>query len=440
MENVKRNIKGDNQMRYAVIGTGSRAEMYYKALVENDEIAEENELAALMDLNQSRMDYVNKELELNLPCYKPHQFEEMVENESIDGIVVTTKDSHHHEYIIKGLKNDLKVITEKPMTTNEEKNQAIIDAMEETGNDLTVTFNYRYSPYRSKIKELLQDGVIGEVTMVEFHWYLDTTHGADYYRRWHGEKRNSGSLWVHKSTHHFDLVNWWLEAEPEEVFAFGEKRFYKPETFDYRIRCNDCDAADDCSFYLDMSSSDKLSGMYLDAEDEDGYLRDRCVFSPEINIWDTRALTVKYNNSALMSYSLNNYAPYEGYKIAFIGTEGRIEQDVVEASYISGHDGELERRTPENNVRLEVFPLFEESYKIDVQVEEGGHGGGDVRLLKDIFLENHSDDPLQRKAGGFDGAMSILTGIAARRSIEKNKPVKINELVKLPSKFRQSFK
>ncbi|GAB6099535.1 Gfo/Idh/MocA family oxidoreductase [Halanaerocella petrolearia] len=417
-------------MRYAIIGTGSRSVMYYEALVENEEISSENELVALMDLNQTRMDYVNKTLELDLPTYKPYQFDEMITNENIEGVVVTTKDSHHHEYIIKGLKEGLKVITEKPMTTNEEKCQEIMDTIEETGNDLTVTFNYRYSPYRSKIKELIQDGVIGDITLVEFHWYLDTTHGADYYRRWHGEKRNSGSLWVHKATHHFDLVNWWLDADPQEVFAFGEQRFYKPETYQYRLRCKTCDIADECGFYLDMSSSDKLTGLYLVAEEEDGYFRDRCVFSPEINIWDTRALTVKYDNSALLSYSLNNYAPYEGYKVAFVGTEGRIEQDVVEASYISGHDGKLERRTPDNNIHLEVFPLFDESYEVDVEVEEGGHGGGDIRLLKDIFLADNEDDPLGRQAGGRDGAMSILTGIAARRSIEKEKATKIDELVK----------
>ncbi|PRX28279.1 putative dehydrogenase [Orenia metallireducens] len=417
-------------MRYAIIGTGSRSSMYYEALVKNEEISKENELVALMDLNQSRMDYVNKTLGLNLPTYQPYQFEEMLETEKIEGIVVTTKDSHHHEYIIKGLKKGLKVITEKPMTTNEEKCQEIIDTMEETGNDLIVTFNYRYSPYRSKVKELIQDGVIGDLTLVEFHWFLDTTHGADYYRRWHGEKRNSGSLWVHKSTHHFDLVNWWLDAKPEEVFAFGEKRFYKPETFQYRLRCKTCDVADDCKFYLDMSSSKKLTGLYLEAEAEDGYFRDRCVFSPEINIWDTRALTVKYDNSALLSYSLNNYAPYEGYKVAFVGTKGRIEQDVIEASYISGHDGKLERRTLDNNVRLEVFPLFAESYEVEVEVSKGGHGGGDIRLLKDIFLDTDQEDPLNRKAGGIDGAMSILTGIAARRSIEKEQLIKINDLVK----------
>ena len=413
-------------MRYAVIGTGSRAAMYYNALTEQETISAEHDLVALLDLNQTRMDYVNEKLGMNLPAYKPHQFEQMIEKEKIEGIIVTTKDCHHHEYIIKGLKNDLKVITEKPMTTDEYKCQDIMDAREETGNDLTVTFNYRYSPYRSKIKELLQQGIIGDITMVEFHWYLDTTHGADYYRRWHRQKNNSGSLLVHKATHHFDLVNWWIDSYPTRVFAMGEKNFYQPETFPYHERCLTCDMTDECKFNIDLTVSQKLTDLYIEAEEEDGYFRDRCVFSPEIDIWDTRALTVSYDNDVLLSYSLNNYAPYEGYKVAFIGTEGRLEQDVIEASYISGHDGKLERRTPDNNVRLEVFPLFEESYEVDVEVSEGGHGGGDIRLLKDIFLDDNTEDPLERKAGGLDGAMSILTGVAARRSIEWDRAVDID--------------
>lgn len=419
-------------MRYAVIGTGSRAGMYYKALVNNEEISRDNELAALMDLNQKRMDYVNSELGTDLPTYQPHQFLEMISQENIEGIVVTTKDAHHHEFIIKGLKKGLKVITEKPMTTDENKCQQIVDTMAAADSDLTVTFNYRYSPYRSKVKELLQAGIIGRVTLVEFHWYLDTTHGADYYRRWHRNKSNSGSLLVHKATHHFDLVNWWLDSYPEQVFALGEKNFYKPVTFPYHLRCANCDMTEECNFYLELESSQKLTDLYRNAEKEDGYFRDQCVFSPDIDIWDTRALTVGYDDRIMMSYSLNNYAPYEGYKVAFVGTEGRLEQEVVEASYISGHDGELVRQTPENNARLEVFPLFDESYEVEVDIPEGGHGGGDIRLLKDVFLEDNPDDPLNRKAGGIDGAMSILTGIAARRSIEQKQAVKINDLVTFP--------
>ncbi len=420
-------------MRYAIIGTGARSAMFYEALCGMEEIKEKHRLVALLDYNQKRMDYVKKQTGLDIPTYKPHQFDEMIEREKVEGIIITTKDSHHHHYIIKGLKKGQKVITEKPITTDEEKCREILKTMEETGNEeLIVTFNYRYSPYRSQVKELLQEGIIGRVTMVEFHWFLDTTHGADYYRRWHRNKENSGSLLVHKATHHFDLVNWWLDSYPEKVAAMGKKNFYRPETFPARLRCSSCDVTEGCNFYLDLSASSELTGLYLEAEREDGYFRDACVFSPETDIWDTRTVMASYHNGALLSYSLNNYAPYEGYKIAFIGTEGRLEQDVIEASYISGHDGRLERRAAEHQVRMEVFPLFKESYTIEAELGEGEHGGGDIRLLKDIFLENKETDPLRRKAGAVDGALSILTGIAARRSIEQGRIININELMDFP--------
>ena len=78
-----------------------------------------------------------------------------------------------------------------------------------------MTFNYRYSPPRTQVKDLLMSGVIGDILSVDFHWMLDTHHGADYFRRWHRNKQNSGGLMVHKATHHFDLVNWWLSSVPE---------------------------------------------------------------------------------------------------------------------------------------------------------------------------------------------------------------------------------
>ena len=52
---------------------------------------------------------------------------------------------------------------------------------------------------------------------------------ADYFRRWHRDKRNSGGLLVHKATHHFDLINFWLGSAPELVMALGGLRFYGHE-------------------------------------------------------------------------------------------------------------------------------------------------------------------------------------------------------------------
>ena len=120
------------------------------------------------------------------------------------------------------------MITEKPMTIDAARCRRILDAVRRTGRRVTVTFNYRYNPVHEEVRRLLADGEIGEIGSVHFEWLLDVRHGADYFRRWHRDKANSGGLLVHKASHHFDLVNWWLGARPTQVYAQGRLFFYGP--------------------------------------------------------------------------------------------------------------------------------------------------------------------------------------------------------------------
>ncbi|MCC8144378.1 MAG: Gfo/Idh/MocA family oxidoreductase, partial [Tannerellaceae bacterium] len=164
-------------------------------------------------------------------------------------LIVCTVDATHHEFIIKGMEMGCNVLTEKPMTTDETKVQAIIDAEKRTGKHCRVTFNYRYSPHRAKMWELLRAGEIGDLTSIDFHWYLDTSHGADYFRRWHRLAENGGSLWLHKASHHFDLLNWWIESDPETVFATGSLDFYGKNGPFRAENCRNCPHTKACDFY-----------------------------------------------------------------------------------------------------------------------------------------------------------------------------------------------
>ena len=235
-----------SKKRYAIIGTGSRYRMFADALTTT--FAEHNELVAFCDSNPGRMAVANERLKEEhgvepVATYSPSDFDKMIEEQRIDAVVVTTVDRTHHNYLIRAMELGCDAITEKPMTTDCPKCQAVLDAVERTGKDLRVTFNYRYAPRNSKVKELLMEGVIGEVKSVHFEWLLDTKHGADYFRRWHRDKRNSGGLMVHKSTHHFDLVNWWLDAQPETVYADGGLVFYGRENAEERGVKNSTTAA-----------------------------------------------------------------------------------------------------------------------------------------------------------------------------------------------------
>lgn len=419
--------------------------MYLKALASSH--SEYGELVALCDTNSVRLDFANEQLSTEfgyhaVPTYAPRDFETMISRERVDTVIVTSMDRTHHTYIVKALEAGCDAVSEKPMTIDAEKCAAINAAIDRSGKNLTVTFNYRYAPRNSRVKEVLLSGEIGEVKSVHFEWLLDTSHGADYFRRWHRDKRNSGGLMVHKATHHFDLVNWWLDSTPREVFAFGDLVFYGKENAEARgvsefyDRSTGNPVARHDPFALHMDKNDKLRRTYLEAESEDGYRRDQSVFSDGISIEDDMSVLVKYNSGAAMSYHLTAYSPWEGFRIAFNGTKGRLEYNVTEVSYIStsdsdihgeysiGHTGHAAEVPAElilhRHWQAPEHLVFDES-------DESGHGGGDKRLLDDVF-KGPGDDPLARAADHTAGTDSILTGIAANMSMAQKRPIDVNTL------------
>jgi predicted dehydrogenase len=280
---------------------------------------------------------------------------------------------------------------------------------------------------------MLMANAIGDVLSVDFTWLLNTVHGADYFRRWHSRKEISGGLMVHKATHHFDLVNWWLGAQPELVWAHGKHEYYTPAMAkrmglkSHHERCRTCPEKKECSFYFDLSADPGLKALYWDNEHHDGYFRDQCVWRPEINIEDTMNVIVRYNTGATLNYSLNAFNAWEGYRIAFNGTKGRLEHEIVEQAYVAGAtmtQGGIE----EEGVRTRLIPLRSEAQDIEPWTGTGGHGGGDDVMLNEIFGVAQADK-YKRVSDERAGAYSILVGAAANRCFETGQPVKIGELV-----------
>ena len=103
-------------------------------------------------------------------------------------MIVTSPDATHHEYVTASLLAGRDVVVEKPLTTTVQGARAIAQAAGSSDAQAIVTFNYRYSPRNSALRQLLASGAIGTVTSVHFEWVLDTVHGADYFRRWHRDK------------------------------------------------------------------------------------------------------------------------------------------------------------------------------------------------------------------------------------------------------------
>ncbi|MEU9632068.1 Gfo/Idh/MocA family oxidoreductase [Streptomyces luteogriseus] len=437
-------------LRAVVVGTGHRARLFTRALARRPG----HVVAALCDPNPTRMAFHNRLLaETGAPAatpWEPDRFTALLAEEGIDEVVVTTVDAEHDRYIVPALKAGCRVVTEKPMTVDAERCSRILATVRETGNSLTVAFNYRFNPVHEKVRALLADGAVGEVLSVHFEWLLDVRHGADYFRRWHREKRHSGGLLVHKSSHHFDLVNWWLADEPREAFGYGRLAFYGPEAGERHGLRRDYDrahgaepAADD-PFALDLAADPTLRALYLDAERDDGYLRDRNVFGGPVTIEDDMSVLVRYARGATVTYHLTAYSPWEGYRVMFNGSAGRLELEVEESrwqpprSRITSAVGAVHGDTAAEHAggaRLTLRPLWQPPVDVPLAVAHEAHGGGDPRMLDALFGPVGQAGPPDTAAATHptaterDGALALAVGLAANRSLETGRPVRTDELI-----------
>jgi predicted dehydrogenase len=399
--------------RYAIVGTGYRATMYLDAIA--SEYRRVAQLVGMCDTCQARMDFHNKRLAEQFrfqaaPTFVADQFDQMIRQTRPDWLIVTSPDHTHDDYIIRAMHHGCDVICEKPLTIDAPRLRAIIHAIEKTRRSLRVTFNLRYAPHTTKLWEVINAGTIGKPLAVDFSWVLDTDHGADYFRRWHAKKHESGGLLVHKATHHFDLVNWWIGSVPQRVFAIGALQFYGQTRADVPAE----------PFFMPPESLDPIQqGLYFgQALSESGYIRNQDVFGQHVTIEDTMALVCRYRNGVVMNHSLVCYSPWEGFRVAITGTKGRAEL--------------FDRSTPHSQQTLTIYPMFGQAYEEPLPKIEAVHGGADPHLFRRLFDPDAPPDPFKRDAGYVDGAASVLLGIAANESIRTGHPIDVDDLFKLP--------
>lgn len=425
---------------YAAVGTGGRIPMFIDPIANT--YRESCELVGLCDPSETRRTYHQKRLSADyalppVPLYS--DFDVMLREQKPDVVIVCTPDYLHHEYVVKALEFGADVICEKPLTTDAGRCRLIFDAVARTGRKVRTTFNMRWTPGISRVRQLIASGEIGQVRHVDFEYYLNTSHGADYFRRWHSQKEYSGGLLLHKSTHHLDVINWWLNGIPSEVFAMGGLVFYGRENAIARgeehlttyERYTGSGPALGDPFRLVLDDDPTLRALYLDGEKDSGYIRDRNVFRSGIDIEDTMSLMIRYRTGQVVNYSLNAYCPDEGFRVSICGDRGRIDYVEKHASHIITGDKDVHTGGDEYSMHLRIQKHFGAPVEMDIPVAQGSHGGGDALIQEQMFSAHPPADVLGRNAGHEQGAASILIGAAANISMKTGQLVRIDELLPL---------
>ena len=394
--------------RLAIVGAGQRCYEFFATKIK-EKYSDTTEIVGVYDNNIKRAEYFQKTINANIKVFD--DFDKMLDETKPDTVLVTTVDGLHHKYIIQALDKGYDVLSEKPLTTTEENCFAIREAEKRSGKKVSVTFNCRFMPYFTRIKEILMSGVIGKPLSIHYEYVLNTQHGGDYFKRWHRFMKNSGGMMVHKATHHFDIINWLLQDDPVSVSAQGARLYFGNDDRPHGERCSDCQYADTCESYVCLSQYENVKEMYFNSENVDGYLRDHCSFKSDTDIYDSMSVSVSYKKGTLLTYSLNLFSTDEGYTLNIIGEKGRIEA----STFFAGDKHKLIVKYRNGRVDEITFPK-----------SKGGHDGGDDRML-DMFFGGLTDDPLGQCSDSYDGIKSALIGISANRSIKEGKRIELTE-------------
>ena len=399
--------------RFVIVGAGFRCyHMFAKTI--RDRFSDRCKLVGVCDPNYKRAQIYIDTIDKDMKYYE--DFDKMLAELKPDAVLVTTPDGLHHKYIIKALEAGIDVYTEKPLTTTKENCEAIRDAERKSGKKVTITFNCRFVPYFAKLKEVVNSGIIGTPLSINYDYHLPYTHGGDYFKRWHRHMEKSGGMLVHKSTHHFDVMNWILGDDPESVIAQANRVYYGNDDRPHGERCMQCQYKETCTSF-DWYEDDKedIQLLYFGPEDVDNYHRDHCVFKPDTDIYDNMSVSVKYTRGAILTYTLHMFSPSEGFRINITGTKGRIEFNSFD--YDKGPDNVIVAFTDDKCV-----------HKISVPKASGMHAGGDDRMLEMFFGDR--PDPLGQCSTSYDGIKSAMIGISANQSIKEGKRIELTEFLK----------
>lgn len=313
--------------------------------------------------------------------------DEMLNRESLDGVLIGTRCTLHTRMAMKVLAKRLPLFLEKPVATCMEDLLKLKRASDQAASETVVSFPLRVTPLVLLAKEIIQSGKIGTVEHVQA--YNNVPYGGVYYHNWYRDEREAGGLILQKATHDFDYINSLLDRKPIAIGAMKSKQIFrgdKPEG----LKCGDCADNESCP----------ESPFVLTHLHHEEVLGDMCSFARDTGNEDSSSVLIRYEDGMHVAYSQNFFArKAAGARGArLFGYSGTIEFDWFK---------------DELHVYMHHTPRVE-TYRMDTA--NASHGGGDAALAYNFIRvmqgREKSVAPLE------SGLVSALMCLKAEKSVE----------------------
>ncbi len=371
--------KDDGPITFSVIGLGGRGSVYLNALEES--FKGNYTLAAIAEPAKLKQVWIKEKY--NLPENRIFDTDEaFLEQERIsDVVIVSTQDKLHKSEVIKLLDKGYDIILEKPISTNLDDVVEIYGHAKKHPRQIVVVCHVlRYTLFFNTIKNIIESREIGDVMTIAHNENIGYYHFAHSYVR--GSWNNSAvsaPLIVTKSCHDMDILLYLLGGKhAKRVSSFGELSYFNKKNFDgdkMADYCVDCKVENDCPYSaMKIYRGNKIKSVVFDLSDMKKIRKNlgssrfgRCVFHCDNNVVDHQSTIIEFDNGITAAFSLSAFTAKVNRTLKVTCERGEIR--AAEKPYV---------------VEVSNF-LTGETRKIDLNITESGHGGGDKRFIADFM-------------------------------------------------------
>ena len=372
-------------LKIGVIGYGNRITTIVDKLISTGEVM----LVAITDIRNGEIrDTLGKKGVEGVTLYT--DAEEMMQKESLDGVLIGTRCSTHTDYAVKVSKFGLPLFLEKPVCTNEVDLARLYGILPYMNDKTVVSFPLRVTSIFEKVKEIVDSGRLGKIEHVQA--YNNVSYGRGYYHKWYRDENETGGLFLQKATHDLDYLCALLEDnKPVRICAMKSKQIFKGDEPAGK-KCAECEKSAECP--ESPENVRKLGDRNIIGE--------YCCFAVDTGNEDSGSCIVEFESGMHVVYSQN-----------FIvrGLAGKRGARLV------GYLGTLEFDWNSNKITVYSHTEMKKD-EITPDASAAGHFGGDINLVKNfVEVMKGTAKPVTTLE---EGILSAKLCLAAKKSSVKH--------------------
>ena len=400
-----------------VAGFGMRGKTYSHFI---QKLSENTEIVALAEPIELRREAAK--VHRNLPDSKLYNDwrEIAAQPKMADFAVITLQDRGHHEAALAFIDKGYDILIEKPMASTARECKEITEAAEKKGVKVIVCHVLRFTKFYCKIKDIIDEGTLGEIISMECKECVGNVHQSHSYVRgnWRREDESTSML-LAKSCHDMDLIQWLLDKKCKKVQSFGSLTYFRPENKPEGApaRCIDgCPHADTCPYNaMKLYYEDKNNLWFRGVATLDMFapsdeavekaLREgqygRCVFDCDNDVVDHQVVNLEFEGGCTVSFSMNAFNK-GGRSIHIFGTKGELIGD-MKTGMLKLYSFDTKQHTEIDTKATGVTIV-------------SGHGGGDEGIIRDLIEYFGNDNKSKSICDVRTSYENHLIGFAAEES------------------------